>query len=151
MFAAMTQPRLTCQVFDGRLRRPMALAVRTPAVSTHGVLAVGDVDVLGVVAARDAAYPAVRDVRAGDGVPPPGLLLIVREIAHLAAGRFYPAGDPAQAVRPVPGAAHQVRDLRDILVLFDGAVLGDAGLPRVRGELPDRLLVGYLQPQLTCP
>ena len=34
MFAAMTQPELTCQVFEGRLRRPMALAVRTPAVST---------------------------------------------------------------------------------------------------------------------
>ena len=34
MFAAMTQPQLTCQVFDGRLRRPMALAVRTPPVST---------------------------------------------------------------------------------------------------------------------
>jgi hypothetical protein len=34
MFAAMTQPQLTCQVFDGRFRRPMALAVRTPLVST---------------------------------------------------------------------------------------------------------------------
>ena len=34
MFAAMTQPALTCQDFDGRFRRPMALAVRTPAVST---------------------------------------------------------------------------------------------------------------------
>ena len=34
MFAAMTQPQLTCQAFDGRFRRPMALAVRTPAVST---------------------------------------------------------------------------------------------------------------------
>ena len=34
MFAAMTQPALTCQAFEGRLRRPMALAVRTPAVST---------------------------------------------------------------------------------------------------------------------
>ena len=35
MFAAMTQPALTCQAFDGRARRPMALAVRTPAVSTQ--------------------------------------------------------------------------------------------------------------------
>jgi hypothetical protein len=32
--AAMTQPALTCQVFEGRLRRPMALAARTPPVST---------------------------------------------------------------------------------------------------------------------
>ena len=35
MFAAMTHPALTCQVFEGRARRPMALAVRTPAVSTQ--------------------------------------------------------------------------------------------------------------------
>ena len=35
MFAAMTHHALTCQVFDGRARRPMALAVRTPAVSTQ--------------------------------------------------------------------------------------------------------------------
>ena len=34
MFAATTQPQLTCQVFDGRFRRPMAFAVRTPSVST---------------------------------------------------------------------------------------------------------------------
>jgi hypothetical protein len=30
----MTQPRLTCQVLDGRLRRPMAFAARTSSVST---------------------------------------------------------------------------------------------------------------------
>jgi hypothetical protein len=35
-----------------------------------GVLAVGDVDVLGVVAAWDAVDPGKGDVRAGDGVPP---------------------------------------------------------------------------------
>jgi hypothetical protein len=34
MFAAMTRPVLTCQVLDGRFRSPMALAVRTPLVST---------------------------------------------------------------------------------------------------------------------
>ena len=34
MFAAMTQPLLACQVFDGRFRSPMAFAVRTPPVST---------------------------------------------------------------------------------------------------------------------
>ena len=34
MFAASTHPLLTCQVFDGRLRSPMALAVSTPPVST---------------------------------------------------------------------------------------------------------------------
>ena len=34
MFAAITQPQLTRQDFDGRARSPMALAVRTPPVST---------------------------------------------------------------------------------------------------------------------
>ena len=34
MFAARTQPQLTCQVFDGKLRRPIDFAVRTPPVST---------------------------------------------------------------------------------------------------------------------
>src|SRR5215470_7625120 len=78
-----------------------------------GVLAVGHVDVLRVVAARDAVYPAVRDVGAGDGVPPAGLPLVGGEVVHLAAGRPDPADDPAQPLRPVPGAAHQVRDLCD--------------------------------------
>jgi hypothetical protein len=32
--AAMTQPQLTCQHFDGSPRSPMAFAVRTPPVST---------------------------------------------------------------------------------------------------------------------
>ena len=31
MFAARTQPALTCQVLEGRFRSPMALAVRTAA------------------------------------------------------------------------------------------------------------------------
>ena len=61
MFAAMTHPTLTCHVFEGRLRRPMALAVRTPLVSTTGVFAVDHVDVLGVMAARGALCPGVRD------------------------------------------------------------------------------------------
>jgi len=34
MFTAMTQPQLTCHDLDGRARSPMALAVRTPPVST---------------------------------------------------------------------------------------------------------------------
>ena len=34
MFAAMTQPQLTCHDLDGSPRSPMALAVRTPPVST---------------------------------------------------------------------------------------------------------------------
>jgi hypothetical protein len=33
MFAAMTQPQLTCHDFDGRFRMPMAFAVRTPPIS----------------------------------------------------------------------------------------------------------------------
>jgi len=44
--------------------------VVAPGGLDAGVLAVGDVDVLGVVAARDAADPGEGDVRAGDGVPP---------------------------------------------------------------------------------
>src|SRR5271170_7165162 len=75
-----------------------------------GVLAVHHVDVLGVVAAGDAAYPGTGDVRAGDGVLPAGLLFVAGQVSQVAAGRLDPAGDPAQPVRPVPGAAHQVRD-----------------------------------------
>jgi hypothetical protein len=41
-----------------------------------------------------------------------------------------------------------VGDLRDVLVLFYGAVLGDAGLPGAGGEERDGLLVGYLE--LSC-
>jgi hypothetical protein len=42
----------------------------------HGLLAVHDVDVLGVVAAGHARYPGVRDVRAGNRVLPAGLLIV---------------------------------------------------------------------------
>src|SRR6516225_1878708 len=103
MFAAMTQPQLTCQVLDGRFRRPMALAVRTPPGLHGSVLAVHGVDVLRVMAAGHAGYPGVRDVRAGDRVLPAGLLLVVGEVPQVAAGRLDPAGDPAQAAGPVPG------------------------------------------------
>ena len=37
MFAAMTQPRLTCQDFDGSPRSPMAFAVRTPPIPESGM------------------------------------------------------------------------------------------------------------------
>src|SRR5579884_2074781 len=84
-----------------------------------GVLAVGDVDVLGVVAARDAADSAVRDVGAGDGVPPAGLFLVSGEVAHLAAGRLDSAGDPAQPAGPLAGPGHQAGDLGDALVFLD--------------------------------
>ena len=61
MFAAMTPPQLACQDFDGRFAGP------SPSRSGHhrlhdGVLTVGDVDVLRVMAARDTGDPAVRDV-----------------------------------------------------------------------------------------
>jgi hypothetical protein len=81
--AAVDLPGLRWQV-----PQPDGLRGADAAGLHDGVLAVGDVDVLGVVAARDAGDPAVRDVRAGDGVPPPG------QVAHLAAGRLDPAGDP---------------------------------------------------------
>src|SRR2546429_3999739 len=55
-----------------------------------GVLAVGHVDVLRVVAARDVPDAAVRDVRADDRVPPAGLLLISGQVLHLPAGRVPP-------------------------------------------------------------
>ena len=58
------------------------------------------------------------------------------------AGRLHAAGDPAEAAGPVPGAAHQARDLRDVLVLLGAAILGGAGLPRVLRDLPDGVLVG---------
>src|SRR6202035_5762185 len=76
-----------------------------------GVVAVDDVDVLRVVAARDAADPGIGDVRAGDGVLPAGLLLVVRQVPQVPAGRPDPAGDPPQPFGPVPGPAQQVRDL----------------------------------------
>jgi hypothetical protein len=54
------------------------------------------------------------------------------------AGWLHAAGDPAEAAGPVPGAACQAGDLRDVLVALGGAVLGGAGLPRVLRDLPDR-------------
>src|SRR6185503_3322867 len=111
----------TCQVFEGRLRRPMAFGGADAAGLDDGVLAADGVDVLQVVAAGDALYPGVRDVRAGDGVLPAGLHLVVRQVPHVPTGRLDPAGDPPQAAGPVPGAAHQARDLRDILVVLDAA------------------------------
>ncbi len=45
------------------------------------------VEVLGLVAARDAADPGGRDVRAGDRVLPAGLLLVIGEVAQVAALR----------------------------------------------------------------
>ena len=133
---------LTCQDFDGRFRRPMALAVRTPAVSTTACSRCTASMYWGWWLPGTPAIPAVRDVRAGDRVPPAGLPLVVGQVPHVAAGRLHPAGDPPQAVGPVPGAAHQAGDLGDVLVLLGGAVLGGAGLPRACGDLPDRVLVG---------
>ena len=86
--------------------------------------------------------PAVRDVRAGDGVLPAGLLLVVRQVPQVPAGRLDPPGDPPQAAGPVPGPAHQAGDLGDVLVFLGRAVLAGAGLPRAGGHLPDRVLVG---------
>jgi hypothetical protein len=73
-----------------------------------------------------------------------------RQVPQVAAGRFDPVRDPAQAAGPVPGPGHQVRDLGDVLVVLGGAVLAGAGLPRVGRDLADSVLVGYLQPQPTC-
>ena len=59
--------------------RQVAQAHRLPvpdAVLDDGVLAVHDVDVLGVVTPRNPGDPGLGDVRAGDGVPPAGFLLV---------------------------------------------------------------------------
>jgi hypothetical protein len=143
MFAAMTQPQLTCQAFD--VPQAHGLGGADPGGLHHGVLAVQDVDVLGVVAARHAGYPGVRDVRAGDRVLPARFLLIVRQVPQVAAGRPDPPRDPPQAAGPVPGPAHQARDLRDVLVVLGAAVLAGAGLPRAGGDLPDGVLRCYLE------
>jgi hypothetical protein len=72
----------------------MALAVRTPLDLHDGVLAVQDVDVLRV-AAGNAANAVTGDVRAGNGVLPVGLFLVVGEVPQVAAGGLHPPGDPA--------------------------------------------------------
>jgi hypothetical protein len=86
--------------------------------------------------------PESGDVRAGDGVLPAGLLLIVRQVAQVAARPLDPPGDPAQAIGPVPGPGHQAGDLRDVLVALCPAVLRDPRLPRGGGDLADGVLVG---------
>src|SRR4029077_14531208 len=65
--AAVDLPGLRWQV-------PQAQGLRGPdTAGLHdSVLAVHGVDVLGMMAARDAGNPAVGVVRAGDGVPPAG-------------------------------------------------------------------------------
>ena len=80
----------------------------------------------------------------------PVFFSICGEVPRLPAGRLGAADDPPQPVRPVPRAAHQVRDLRDVLVFLDRAVLGDAGLPRARGHHLDGILVGrvIIHPQV---
>src|SRR5258708_29702343 len=75
------------------------------------VLAVHGVDVLRVVAARDAREPVAGDVGAGDGVLPAGLLLVVGQVPQVAAGGPHPPRDPPQAGLPGPGAPPQARDL----------------------------------------
>jgi hypothetical protein len=66
MFAAMTHPQLTCHAFE--VAQVHGLGGAHAGGLDGGVLAVQDVDVLGVVAAWDAGDAGVRDVGAGDGV-----------------------------------------------------------------------------------
>jgi hypothetical protein len=117
---------------------------RHPACHCFGRLASAQVGWSTV--ARNALLAAVAGCVAADGRLLPalaaGLLLPGGEVAHLAAGRLHPPHDPPQAFGPVPGADHQVRDLRDVLVLLGRAVLGGAGLPRVRRDQLDGVLVG---------
>ena len=88
MFAATTQPQLTCQVFEAGSAGPWHGGADAAGLD-DGVLAVHGVDVLRVVAARHPAYPGVRDVRAGDGVFPAGLLLVAGQVPQVAARRLH--------------------------------------------------------------
>ena len=84
MFAAMTQPALTCHVFNiWEVPQAHGLGGAHASRLDDGVLAVHGVEVLGVVAARDARDPAAGDVRAGDGVLPAGLSLVVGDYLEL--------------------------------------------------------------------
>ncbi len=66
MFASMTQPQLTCQVFVRQVPQAHGLGRAGAGGLDDGVLAVHGVDVLRMVAARDAGDPGIRDVRAGN-------------------------------------------------------------------------------------
>ena len=137
MFAAMTQPAVDLPGLRGQAAQAHGLRGPDPVGLDDGMLAVrrrctGG----GGCPGRRSRF---RDVRAGDGVLPAGLQSVRFSGTG---GRLHAAGGPPQAVRPVPGAAHQVGDLRDVLVVLGGAVLGGAGLPRARGDLLDCVLVG---------
>jgi hypothetical protein len=71
------------------LRSTAAFPVRNP-VLRNGVLAVQDIDELGVAAPGDAFYSFRGDVRADDGVLPAGLFLIGGEILQVAANDYPP-------------------------------------------------------------
>jgi len=141
-FAAMTQPLLTCQVLGGEVAQAHGLGCADAAGLDDCVLAVDGVDVLGVVASPDAGDAGVWDVRAVMEYFQPVFFSYVGQASHVPAGRLHAAGDPAQSFGPVPGAGHQAGDLRDVLVVLGGAVLGGAGLPCCGGDLPDGVLVG---------
>ena len=64
MFAARTQPALTCQ--DLEVAQAHGLGGADATRLDYGLLAIRDVDALRVVAPRDAWDAGVRDVRTGD-------------------------------------------------------------------------------------
>ena len=107
MFAARTQPCVDLERLRWQAAQAHGLRGADAGGLDAGVLAVHDVDVLRVVAAGNALDPGIGDVRAGDRVPPAGLLLVGGEVAHLPAGRLDAADDPAQAAGPVlrPGSS----------------------------------------------
>jgi hypothetical protein len=95
-----------------QVAQPHGLGGADAARLDDGALAVDGVDVLGVVAARDAGDPGVGDVRAGDGVLPAALVLVVGQVPQVPAGRPDPPRDPEEPAGPVPRAACQPGDLR---------------------------------------
>src|SRR5260370_40275344 len=103
MFAAMTQPLLTCQ--DLEVAQAHGLGGADAGGLHDGVLAVDGVDVLRVVAARDAGDAGVGDVRAGDGVLPAGFPLVVRQVSQVPAGRLHPPGGASTGAPPEARAA----------------------------------------------
>lgn len=108
----------------------MALALLTPPVSTTACSRWGDIDVLRVMAAGNPGDAGVRMFGMFVQVleyPKPVFFSWAVRVRHLPAGRLAPADDPAQSSGPVPGPAHQVGDLRDLLVLLDVPALDDTG------------------------
>jgi hypothetical protein len=128
--ALSTHPQFTSQVLDGRFRRPIDFAVRTPSSTTPCWRCSTSMNWAWWLPGH-AGYPAGRgDVRADDGVPPAGGALGGGQVSGLTARRPRAAPDPSQPGGPAPGPAEQVGDLGNVLVFLRESVLVHGDLPR---------------------